>query len=767
MSGAGPAGGGLVRDRYRVARGCLDCAGDLAGALGGLPGAQQVQILGAAGVVVIGHDGGVTPDLVARQAAQLGLELSPAGQPTRPAGRGRWWRSPRVLLLAAAELLLDAGLAADHLAHQHAVATGLYLATVAAGGIFPVRSAWQVLARRRLSIGTLLVAGTIGALALGVFAEAAMLVVVFSAGGLMEDYVADRARSSIRALMSLTPPVAVRLQPDGTTGQIPVADLQPGELVLVRPGERLPTDGRVTAGSSWVDQSPVTGESIPAEMTPGSEVFGGTLNGPGTLTVQVTKPYQETVLARVIEQVEQAQARRGTAQRFADRFGAIYTPIMFTLAALTAVAGPTAGLSLREAVYRALVILVVSCSCALVISVPTAVIAAISRGARDGILIKGGIHLETLAKVRTVAFDKTGTLTAGKPRLTDLIPLGSYPADQVLAHAAAAEAASEHPLATAVVAAATKRGLTVAPAADAQATPGMGVRATVGGHQVSAGRPPGPGSLPGPARQQLAALQDGGKTAVLVTIDGHPAGLLGIADQLRPEAASAVAQLRGLGIGRVVMLTGDNPATAAAIAQAAGISDPLAGLLPEDKTAAVAGLRGQAGPVAMVGDGINDAPALATADVGIAMGAAGTDVALETADIALMADQLGKLPDAITLARKAASIIRQNIALSLAAIAALDAAALTGHMSLAAGLLLNEGSAVLIIANGLRLLRRPARQQAGEPETATSPIEGPDRPRPASGTLRPTISTGPVGPCCQAADQAPGTRPLADDTGRR
>lgn len=467
----------LVRDRYRVARGCLDCAGDVAGLLGALPGARQIEVLGAAGVVVISHDGAVTPGLVARQAGRLGLELSPAGEPAQPGGeRTSWWRSPRVLLLAAAGLLLAAGLTAGHLAGQPAVATGFYLAAVAAGGIFPVRTAWQVLRRRRLSIGTLLVAGTIGALALGVFGEAAMLVVVFSAGGLMEDYVADKARGSIRALMSLTPPAAAALRPDGSTVTVPVADLEPGELVLVRPGERLPTDGTVTAGSSWIDQSPVTGESIAAEATAGSQVFGGTLNGPGTLTIQVTKPYQDTVLARVIEQVEQAQSRRGTAQRFADKFGAVYTPVMFALAALVAIASPAAGLTAREAVYRGLVILVVSCSCALVISVPTAVIAAISRAARDGILIKGGIHLETLARVRTVAFDKTGTLTAGKPVLTDLVPLDGQSPDHVLRLAACVEAASEHPLAAAIVGAAAERGLTITTAANVQATPGTGVR---------------------------------------------------------------------------------------------------------------------------------------------------------------------------------------------------------------------------------------------------------------------------------------------------
>lgn len=744
---------GLTCDRYRVADGCLDCAGDLAGALGSLPGARQVQVLGAAGVVVIGHDGAVTPGLVAREAARLGLELSPASRPASPAGRGRWWRSARVLLLAAAGLLLLAGLAAGHLARPHALATGLYLATVAAGGIFPVRSAWQVLRRRRLSIGTLLVAGTIGALSLGVFAEAAMLVVVFSAGGLMEDYVAGKARSSIRALMSLTPPAAARLQPDGTTIPVPVADLQPGERLLVHPGERLPTDGRITAGSSWIDQSPVTGESIPVEATPGAEVFGGTLNGPGTVTIKVTKPYRDTVLARVIEQVEQAQARRGTAQRFADKFGAIYTPVMFTLAALTAIAGPAAGLSLREAVYRGLVILVVSCSCALVISVPTVVIAAISRAARDCILIKGGIHLETLAGVRTVAFDKTGTLTAGKPALTDLIPLNGHSPEHVLGLAAAVEAASEHPLAGAIVTAATSRGLAVTPAAGARATPGTGVEGTTGGYRVSVGRPD-PCGVPAAAGERLAALQSDGKTVVLVSVDGQAAGLLGIADQLRPQATGAVTALHGLGISRVVMLTGDNPATAAAIATTVGITEWRAGLLPEGKTTAVAELRGQAGPVAMIGDGINDAPALSTADVGIAMGA-GTDVALETADIALMADQLAKLPVAIALARNAARVIRQNIALSLAAIAALDTAALTGHMSLAAGLLLNEGSAVLIIANGLRLLRRPAGVRAAEPKPATSLTEGTAR------------GTGPAGLFCLAAGRVPGTAPLAGGTGRR
>ena len=309
--------------------------------------------------------------------------------------------------------------------------------------------------------------------------------------------------------------------------------------------------------------------------------------------------------------------------------------------------------------------------------------------------------------MRAVAFDKTGTLTAGKPHVTDLIPLDGHLPEQVLRLAAATEAASEHPLASAIVAAAEDRGLVVAPASDAQALPGLGVRATVDGCTVTVSRP-NEDSLTGHARRELDTLQMGGKTAVVVTIDGHPAALLGLADEIRPEATATVASLSRLGIDPTVMLTGDNAATAAAIANAAGIVVWRAGLLPEEKTAAVAALHAQSGTVAMVGDGINDAPALATADIGIAMGAAGTDVALETADIALMGDQLTKLPAAIRLARRATTVIRQNVALSLAAIAALDAAAITGHISLAAGLLLNEGSALLIIANGLRLLRRRA-----------------------------------------------------------
>jgi Cd2+/Zn2+-exporting ATPase len=699
--------------RFRIAEGCcLDCAGDLPGALGQLPGVRDVQVSEVSGLVVVDHDGTVATEAIRRQAGQLGLGLVPADRRGRPTTDQRpWWRRAPLLALAAASALLLAGLAAEHLAGQDTLARGLYLATVAVGGIYPVRGALRLLRARRLTIGTLLVLATAGALALGVWEEAALLVVAFSLGEVLEDYAADRARGSIRALMDLAPPQAQRRSPDGTLAPVPVEALVPGEVVVVRPGERLPTDGRVVAGSSAVDQSPITGESLPVEVTPGAVVFGGTVNGPGALEVEVTKHYADTTLARIIRQVQEAQAHRGRAQRFADRFGAIYTPAMFALAALVAAVGLVVG-EPRAWLYRGLVVLVVSCSCALVISVPTAVVAAVTRAARDGILIKGGAYLEALARVRVVAVDKTGTLTRGQPRVTDLVALDGAQPEELLRVAAAVEAASEHPLAGAILAEAHARKVPVIPGQALRALPGVGVEATVDGLRAFVGKPDHTSSLDDvpEAARRLAELEGQGHTAVLVAHAGRPLGLLAVADELRQETAGTVADLHQLGIERVVMLTGDHQRVAQAIAARAGIDHARAGLLPQDKTAAVQALRADGAPVAMVGDGVNDAPALASADVGVAMGAAGTDVALETADVALMADDLAKLPAAIRLARRAVRTIHQNVVLSLGIVAVLVTAALTGRLSLTSGLLLNEGTALLIIANGLQLLR-PMRER--------------------------------------------------------
>jgi Zn2+/Cd2+-exporting ATPase len=631
--------------------------------------------------------------------------------------------APPLLLLAVAALSLVTGLVAEHLFAAAVPATALYLLTVAVGGVYPVRAAVAALRRRRMTIGTLLVIATAGALSLGVAGEAALLVVVYSLGEVLEDWVTDRARGSIRALMALAPPTAYRERDDGTTSEVPVERLGVGDVVLVRPGERVPTDSVVVAGHSSVDTSPITGESVPVEATAGVEVFGGTINGGGALRVQVAKPYADTVLARVIVEVEQAQARRGRAQRFADRFGAVYTPLMIGLAVLVAATGPLVGLDWRSAVYRALVVLVVSCSCALIISVPVAVVTGIARAARDGILIKGGIHLEALARLRVVAFDKTGTLTTGRPRLTAVVAGEGWAEQDVLTVAAAVEGASEHPLAAAVIAAARDRSLPIKIGRDIQAMPGLGVQAVLpDGRAGYVGRPGTPTDLPDRLADCAGQLETAGNTVVAVVVDGQPAGLLAVADEVRPDARPAVAALAARGIEHVVMLTGDNARVAAAVATSAGIPHWRSGLLPADKTRAVESLAAERGVVGMVGDGVNDAPALATADVGIAMGAAGTDIALETADVALMADDLTRLPVAVDLARRTVRIVRQNIALSLATVAVLVTGAVAGQLSLTAGLLLNEGTALLIIANGLRLLR-PIRSVAPGPghERAYSP----------------------------------------------
>lgn len=631
--------------------------------------------------------------------------------------RRRWWQSSEMVALAVAAVLLAAGLAVEWTIHSEPVALTLFWATIVIGGAYPLRSAIRAVRNRQLTITVLLIMAAIGAIALGVIEEAAMLVVIFSLGEAMEAYATDKARGSISALLELAPPNANRLTDGGFTETVSVEALHPGDVVLVRPGERLPTDGTVTEGASWVDASPVTGESEPVEASAGTEVFGGSLNGNGVLRVQVTKEHYDTILARVIEQVEEAQANRSRTERFADRFSAVYTPAMFALSVLVALVLPLFGFEWREAIYRALVILVVSCSCALVISVPVSVVTTIARGARDGILIKGGIYLERLADIKAVAFDKTGTLTRGRPALAQVTAFGGTTEQEALALAAAVEAGSEHPIAAAITAGARDRGLDIPTARDARALPGAGMEAVVDGRAMHIGRPSDADRTDPQVGAAVAGAEANGSTAVVLREDTRPLAVLAVADQLRPDAHSTIAELRELGIERVLMLTGDNATVAKTTAHALGLDDYRAELLPEDKSAAVRELRERYGVIAMVGDGVNDAPALANADLAIAMGAAGTDVALETADVALMADELDRLPAAIRLSRRARNNIKINIALSLAVVAILIIAALAGWMTLTTGLLLNEGSAALIILNGLRMML-PGRGETRQKRTA-------------------------------------------------
>jgi Cd2+/Zn2+-exporting ATPase len=698
----------VARSRFRLNSCCAVSTSDL-DAVRALPGVAEVQLFGAVRLVVVAHDG-VSDEAILQAAATRGVTLLPEAPRVATTQRA-WWHRPELFNLAAAAVLLATALILEHLLNMSSAAVVFFVGTVVVGGMYPLRHAIEVLRARRFTIGVLLVAVAIGALILGRFGEAAVLVVAFTLGEVLEGFAADRARGSIRALMALAPIDATRRRPDGHTEVVPVEALARGDMVLVRPGERLPTDGHVSAGASWVDQSPVTGESMPVEVLPGSTVFGGSVNGAGALELQVTAIYQDTVLARIVREVEQAQAHQGRAQRFADRFGAIYTPTMFGLAGAVVLLGPVFGLGWSEAFYRGLVVLVVSCSCALVISVPVTVVSGIARAARDGILIKGGAYLEALARVDTIAFDKTGTLTQGRPALTAIVAIDEPDENRLLTLAASIEALSEHPVASAVVAAAQQRGLSLLPASNVTAQPGVGITGSVAGRQLHLGRLNSAKHVHRLATEAIAKLEGAGFTPIVIIEHGDAAdkttrilGVLGVADQPRSDAPAAVAALRELGIHRLVMLTGDNQRVADRLAHQLGLEDVLAELLPADKTTAVAELKRAGHTVAMVGDGINDAPAMATADVAVAMGSAGTAVALETAGLALMADDLTRLPAAIRLARRARVNITQNIALSLASITVLVVAALTGGMNLTAGVLLNEGSALLIIANGLRML---------------------------------------------------------------
>jgi Cd2+/Zn2+-exporting ATPase len=715
-AGAPPAAGVRTR-RFRVVSGCVECASDLT-PLQRFPGVRDVRMLSATGTLAIDAESTVDDWALVRTAAASGLTL----EPEQRVARSRWWLRPELVCLAVAALLLVIGETTERITGSDAVAVPVALASIAVGIVYPLRTAWTMARSKRFSLNVLLIVAVAGAIPLGRATEADCVVVIFSLGVVLESYVADRARRSIQRLMDLSPRRAERLDADGTAVAVAVEELAVGDIVLVRPGSRVPTDGEVTEGSSWIDASAITGESMPVDAVTGVAVYGGTLNGPAVLRVRVATPFQDTVLARVIREVEQAQQNKGRAQRFADRFGAVYTPLMIIAAVGVAVAGPLLfGLPAGEAFYRALVVLIVSCSCSLVLSVPVSVVAAVARAARDGVLIKGGAYLERLAAVRAVAFDKTGTLTVGRPVLTAVRPLETVTESQLLELAATVEAGATHPIADAVVRAARDRGIAVRPAADVRVVPGVGAEATVDGAVVSVGRV---ADLDERAAAVLGEIEEAGATPVAVRRDGELLGLLGVADELRPDARVAVDGIRALGVTHTVMLTGDRTRVARAVADRLGIETVKAELMPADKKHAVSLARAEFGAVAMVGDGTNDAPALATADVAVVMGAAGTDVALETADVALMADDLTKLPYTIALAQRARRVIAQNVTLSIAAIAVLAVAAMTGVFTLTEGVLLNEAYALLIIGNGLRLLggRRLPRFAA----TAATPETGPE-----------------------------------------
>ena len=636
-----------------------------------------------------------------------------------------------VRLAVVSGVLVAAGWSVERLGSEP-VGDALTVGALLVGGWTFVPDSVRALLRGRLGVGTLMTIAAVGAVALGELREAAMLAFLFSIAEGLEGWSLARTRRGLRALLDLVPARASVLR-DGREEVVDPAALVVGDRLLVRPGERLATDGTVASGRSVLDTSAVTGESVPVETGPGDEVFAGTVNGSGVLEVVVTARTVDNSLARVVHAVEEAQQRKGVAQRLADRVARPLVPGVMVLAVLVAGFG-----SLLDDpatwIERALVVLVAAAPCAMAISVPVAVVTAIGSASRLGVLVKGGAALEALGAVRTVALDKTGTLTRNRPTVVAVLTCGATTETRVLEVAGALERGSEHPLARAVLAAAPGHLPAVT---DVEAVPGNGLVGVVGGRRARLGRP---GFVDaGGLVHQVSALQSEGATVVLVETDGTLLGAVAVRDELRPEAVETVAQLRTAGV-RVAMLTGDNERTATALAARAGIDDVHADLRPEDKARIVGALRadGTRGRVAMVGDGINDAPALATADVGIAMGAMGTDVAIETADVALMGEDLRHLPQVLAHARHARRIMLQNLVMSAAILIVLVPLSAFGVLGLAVVVLTHELAEVLVIGNGIRAGRRarplPALPAGPAPPAGASRTSLDPRPVPFTST---------------------------------
>ena len=589
------------------------------------------------------------------------------------------------------------------------IALGFTLAAYAAGGVNLARHTIPTVLSGRFDVEFLMLAGAVGAGFLGQWTEGAFLLFLFSLGHALEHYAMSRARNAIRALGELTPKVAI-VKRDEREIEVPIESLQIGEIVVARAGDRVPVDGRVVSGNSSVDQSPITGESVPVEKGIGEAVFAGTINGDGILEIEVTKLSSDSTIARVQKMVEEAQSQKAPSQTFADKFERIFVPTILGVVVLAAIMPPILGwLDWKTAFLRAISTLVAASPCALALATPSAVLAGIARAAQNGVLIKGGVHLESLGTLRAIAFDKTGTLTLGHPAVADIIPASGVAAHELMRIAASVEARSSHPLAKAVVRRAREDDLNLSETGDLQTLKGRGVMAELNDQTVRIGNArlmeESEIVLPADLQTQLETLGEAGKPTMIVARDAQVLGVLALADPIRGEAKSTLNQLRELGIEHLVMLTGDNAKVAAHLAPQVGVTDVRADLLPEHKVSAIQQLQTQFGGVAMIGDGVNDAPALANATVGIAMGAGGTDVALETADVALMADDLSKLPFAVGLSRQAKNIIRQNLWISLGVIAILVPSTLFGFAQLAVAVTFHEGSTLVVVLNALRLLR--------------------------------------------------------------
>ncbi len=642
---------------------------------------------------------------IAEAVARTGMRAWLEHEEPQPVGPTA---TSRLRFVQASGLLLAAGFA-QQMAGATLTPGWLPFALSIALGVVPIaRRAGTAVRAASLDINVLMLVAVAGAIVLGEWGEAASVVFLFALAQLLESRAMDRARGAIRALMELAPVEAV-VRRKGLMSTVDVDSVLVGDVVIVRPGEKIPLDGRVVAGTSHVNQAPVTGESLPIEKQPGAEVFAGTINGRGALEIEVTRLRRDSTLARIIHLVERAQAQRAPTQTFVDRFARIYTPVVLIAAGLVAMAPPLLfAAPWADWIYRALVLLVISCPCALVISTPVSIVSALAAAARKGVLIKGGAHLERLAAVKCVVFDKTGTLTKGHIEIQNVVSLDGMMPSEILRLAASLELHSEHPIGRAILRRAAENDVSPATPEDFQSLPGRGAEGRVAGQSIVIGSHrlfEERGMCSDRAEAVLDQLAAEGAGTVMIGSGGRPVGIIGVADEPREAARATIDMLHSQGIDHIAVLTGDHQAPARALASRLGLDAWRAGLLPEDKVTAVQELQAKYGSLAMVGDGINDAPALASADVGIAMGVAGTDAALETADVALMSDELAKIPYAIRLSRATSRNIRVNIAFSLVLKAAFLAMAIVGTATLWMAVVADTGASLIVIANALRLLR--------------------------------------------------------------
>jgi Cd2+/Zn2+-exporting ATPase len=705
----------------------LDCAEEVAvlkHKIGPLVGGEHhldFNILDAR-MTVTGSERAVTAEQILRAIAATGMRGELFSETSEPTASPLWQRHTRTALTVTSGLLLALGFAV------HAFTTGgsaggspaegfgrgvpipaaaLYAAAIVAGVWFVAPKAWGAVRRLRPDMNLLMMIAVCGAIVIGEWLEAATVSFLFAVSLTLESWSVARARRAVAALMDLAPP-SVRLL-DDRDREVHPAQVSVGTRFSVRPGERIALDGVVDRGTSHVNQAPITGESAAVTKQPGDQVFAGTINGDGALEITSTKPAHDTTLARITRMVREAQSRRAPSEQWVERFALYYTPIVMALALAVFLVPPILfGSSWTDWTYRALVLLVIACPCALVISTPVSIVAALASAARNGVLVKGGVFLEAPARLRAIAFDKTGTVTQGKPAVLDLFPLSGHTEHELLEIAASIESQSSHPLARAIVNTAESRGLRPRPADHFQALQGKGATAKLNGRDVWLGSHrhlEERGQETSELHERLERLTGAGVSAVVVGEDDHVCGIICVADQVRDNAKATMDALRAAGVQHLVMLTGDNRATGESVAGQVGVDEVYAELLPDDKVATVQSLVRRFRDVAMVGDGVNDAPALARATVGIAMGAAGTDAAIETADIALMTDDLSRLPWLIHHSRRTLSIIRQNIAASLFVKALFVVLTFAGHASLWAAIAADTGASLAVVLNGLRLLR--------------------------------------------------------------